>query len=177
VHDDGVLPQIPVRGRTAKNSLGMLAASGHPAVGFKSMFIGVKRTGNWPALTTAHEVGHFLDLEAIGKKGFFSSAMKESPLKKVIETARLSQGLKSIEARLATTKSYGQAQIYRYLLQPEEVWARAYAQFIAERSGNATLAAELKKAIEHTSYRQWSTEDFAPIAGEIESVFRDMGWL
>ena len=67
-----------------------------------------------------------------------------------------------------------------YLLDPEEVWARAYAQYIAEKSGDKRMLAELKfnqtKAYGRTQ-SQWATEDFESIKDSIDEMFRERGWI
>jgi hypothetical protein len=68
-----------------------------------------------------------------------------------------------------------------YMLQPREVFARAYAQYIANRSDDDTLKAELRdrqeKDANENSYPQtWTDEEFAPIADDFDRMFEDLGW-
>jgi len=175
VHDDGTLPIIPV-----VSSNGPSYGTFHAAQAGSSQvakLIELKAGGPWPALSLAHETGHFLDLEAIGKKGEFSSASGEPVMKDVMAAARKTDALKALDQRLANTMTARGRQYLGYLLSDVEVWARAYAQFIAERSGNKTLLAELKSAFEAEAHRQWSEQDFKPVADAIEKMFKQMGWI
>lgn len=61
----------------------------------------------------------------------------------------------------------------RYLMSPHEVWARAYAQFVAVESGNTAMLAELAAAQSSALYPyQWSDEAFEPIRRAMREIFR-----
>lgn len=70
----------------------------------------------------------------------------------------------------------------QYALKTEEAWARAYAQYIATKSGNAAMLAELNAArnrIVDGRYfaTQWADEDFEPIMDAIDELFQSQGWI
>ena len=165
VHDDGVLPEIEVLNRSRKNSLGYHQSK---RVGgeLTSSEIGINPKGTWPALTAVHEVGHFLDLSGIGPRGDYATR-NFSPMKAVIHVAQQSRAI----TELASDLNAG------YFLKREEIWARAYAQYIAEKSGNPILLADLARAREYNPARQWATEDFKPISDAIDALFTTLGWL
>ena len=90
----------------------------------------------------------------------FLKAAKESKAIKEIEASTLSQGQKS------------------YLLQPHEIWARAYAQWISFKSGDSTLLDEVKKMAESSQpFKVWDEEDFKEVSKEIDAMFASKGWL
>ena len=65
--------------------------------------------------------------------------------------------------------------------KPEhELWARAYAQYIAWRSGSSRLKGDLDKALTHDNpnYRvmYWPYDEFAPIAMAIDRLMEARGW-
>jgi hypothetical protein len=70
-----------------------------------------------------------------------------------------------------------------YALRTNELWARSYAQYIAVRSGDAAMMAELRKeqaeqraaAVPITA--QWQDDDFEPIARAFDAIFTQLGWL
>jgi hypothetical protein len=69
-----------------------------------------------------------------------------------------------------------------YLLKPEELWARSYAQYIAERSADSDMLAALDllrpPALTGQLYSsQWETTDFAPVAAAIDTLFKGLGWI
>jgi hypothetical protein len=176
VHDDGDLPQIDVVAST-KRALGYFSTRGSP--GNKTAHhIGIRSTGPWPAFSSLHEVGHLLDLEAIGSKGVLASSTGDSLLAPVLDAARTSDAIKRLE-RLLGNAVVGSAEWthYKYLLQPPEIWARAYAQFVAARSGNSTLRLQLDLAISSSSSRQWDHDDFKPVSAAIASMMQRLRWL
>lgn len=175
VHDDGTLPTIPVVA-TRQQCLGLMRYN-RSVDGSAAQDIGVRADGNWPALTTAHEVGHLLDLEAIGTKGSFATVVGNSDMRRVLEVARSTGAIQNLQARLATSQSLELQRQYRYFLKPEEIWARAYAQFIAERSTSPLMKKQLAAAVATHRDRQWTTEDFAPIADAIEAMFKKFNWM
>ena len=66
-----------------------------------------------------------------------------------------------------------------YLLNPKELWARSYAQYIAKKSGNATMLAQLDSVRNSDPFygsRQWQDADFEAIASAIDALFKDKGW-
>ena len=67
-----------------------------------------------------------------------------------------------------------------YLTQPAELWARAYAQYIAWRSVSSVLKAQLDKALTHAEstkrVTQWPYDEFLPIAKEIDKLLMSRRW-
>lgn len=175
VHDDGQLPEIPVFS-LRRQALGMMRYN-RSVDGSMAQDIGVRADGNWPALTMAHEVGHLLDLEAIGTKGSFATVVGNSDMRRVLEVARSTGAIQNLQSRLATSHSLELQRQYRYFLKPEEIWARAYAQFIAERSTSPLMKKQLAAAVATDRDRQWTTEDFAPVAEAIEAMFKKFNWM
>ena len=160
VHDDGALPRIPVKG-SAGRSLGLFNYG-------KDKHIAIKSTGSWPALTTVHEVGHFLDYDGIGKAGRFETE-KGGLLDVVIARIRKTKSMEQMHATPGIN--------HKYFADPREMWARAYAQYVATRSSKPRLRAELKRVRESFQpWRQWSDEEFEPIANEIDKVFEKLKW-
>lgn len=69
------------------------------------------------------------------------------------------------------------------MLSTKEVFARAYAQYIVVKSGNAQALAELDHfrsdmaAGRHLKGRQWEDDDFKPIVEAFDNLFRAVGWM
>lgn len=170
VHGDGVLPKIPltgkVRGRYALGEFRYYSGSLSPVE------INVKASGAYPHITTAHEVGHFLDLSALPGKGYSSQIASElKGFRDIIENSEAIVKLRQMQ------KDKPQKHLV-YLLSPEEIWARAYAQFIAIESGNVIMLEELNMLRRISSMpSQWTDEDFEPIRNEIRSMMRGISWL
>lgn len=67
---------------------------------------------------------------------------------------------------------------FRYMCDPKEVWARAYAQFIAVESGSPAMLAELGRMQEATGELVtyvWSDASFAPVREAIRETLRLAG--
>ncbi len=182
VHDDGKLEPIPVRQmRLGNDSLGHIRTTKAGQV----VELAVHSDGPWPKLTTAHEIGHVLDLVALGKPAAagqdarFATDLPDGPLAPVMEAIRATQAF----AQLQNSHHKAFARELRahvtYLLKPVELWARAYAQFVATQSDDPELKADLKRALANPGIagRQWQPDDFVPVAAAIVQVFRSLGWL
>ena len=68
----------------------------------------------------------------------------------------------------------------RYLLQPHEIFARSYAQYIAHRSRDPQLLGELdttRKGGSGIYPTQWGDDEFEKIAVEFDKLFAALGWL
>ena len=179
VHDDGVLPPIPVRSTLKERILGYM----QPVVtrlGITTDHIGVRADGHWPALTTVHEVGHFLDLCGIGPKGTYATDGGFKPMLDVLRAAEQTDTVKFLRAKLRETHDDREVLALQYYLKPREIWARAYAQFITERASSELLKAELQTSLQGqgiNQLRQWPAADFALIADQIETMFQGLGWI
>jgi len=175
VHDDGALTPVPLKETRKMNALGFLQPE-TTAGGIVARMIAVRASGPWPALTAVHEIGHLLDIMAIGAKGDFATVRGDADMANVLAAAEKTAAVQALRRQLAMTSSASMARHTKYLLKSWEIWARAYAQFIAERSGSPVLEEQLKAA-KADQLRQWSTEDFAPLAAEIEKMFKQLGWI
>src|SRR5262245_55706975 len=97
-------------------------------------------------------------------------------MKAVMDAAKSSAAIKQIETK-RDTGTTRERNFARYMLTNEEVWARAYSQFIAERSGDPLLLEQLNTALNTGTGRQWTTDDFKPIGAAIETLFKKLKWL
>jgi len=130
------------------------------------------KNSSWPL--TAHEVGHFIAWSGLPGDGYeFKTATAPAALTEVMRLIRASDTFKDL-ARLPT----GDRSRMR---RPKEVFARAYAQWVAWRSGNREMRAQVDRALRATvptaNLLQWDYEEFAPIAEAMDALFEDMGWL
>ncbi len=76
-----------------------------------------------------------------------------------------------------------QIDLYKvnYLMRGQEVWARAYSQWVATFSRDPILLQQLETVRQDPKYSnfhsQWSDGDFARIGTEIVLLFKRKGWL
>jgi hypothetical protein len=193
IHGDGPLPKIVVDTNVPAGADGVfrrIVTTG------EAVEIAVRRLSSTPGFSLAHELGHFLERSGIPRKlglanprdwqddehlgDWYKAVLASPPIKKLKEL--VSKKTIEVEKADGTKETQPLDKDYlAYLRDPEEVWARAYSQWIASRSGNARLRGQLdaerrepiKKAIPH----QWSDEEFKPIAQEIEALFTKLGWI
>lgn len=127
--------------------------------------------------TFVHEYGHYLDSHhfpgAAARSPFATSPGAtgtdpafDAAMARVMDAAQRSAGWRRIE------QQPNLANKYDYWLSPEEVWARAFHQWVATRTGDQAMLARIIG-----DPRQWDPADFAPIADAIDDVFRALGWL
>jgi len=182
VHGDGALPELPVKTGPMKSAYGVyrhLANKDQTPVEIK-----ISTTTTHPSMTTAHEVGHFLEA-----KGLLPASGNPLAMTKVLafeQVTRDSAAMKQLDnlfsgrEKLKTTSGYeygADLKYVRYLKRSEEVWARAYAQYIAVRSSDPVMLEELRR-VQGSSYpTQWDDADFEPIAAAIDEMLKALGWL
>jgi hypothetical protein len=185
VHGDGPLEQIEFIQTRSKRYRGKYAylKSGKA---LEIQLSGISGT----EITTAHEIGHWIDHQAFNPKDHKYDAKEFFKLFGDIKDYKLrsswgSYGPEFAEFRKAYVESEGYSRIEqataprgykKYLLSMHEGWARAYSQWIAEQSGDEVMIAEARmrndKELGH-----WSDEDFAPISKAITKIFTKRGWM
>lgn len=182
VHGDGQLPEIPVQMDGARKRWG--AFWHHLTLG-RPIKITVSRYGTHPELTLAHEVGHFLDYSGIGSAGRFASQVevvmsdwwdvvrKSSAIRELMEMRQKGSYLRN-GIKYPVDRRY-----VDYLLSNHEIWARAYAQYIAMKSGDKAMLDGLDRVRNYGGpggLSQWTDADFAPIMKAIDDLFEKLGW-
>jgi hypothetical protein len=148
----------------------------------KPIHIAISKDAEEPHIAFAHEFGHYLEKFQINghadgardwsKPGVFTR------FQRAVEKSIAYQQLKHKATR---SDGYNDREFSEYHLRWEEIWARAYSQYIVERSGDDAMKKELairrdpKKQFGYDC-NQWSTKDFAPIAAEIDRILKKQGW-
>lgn len=144
------------------------------------------RNAEFTRLNLAHEIGHLWDVLILGKRGSFASSSmdfkryrdQDSPVANWYRATMGTDAVKELQRRV----SAGVDRNYNnYSLQPDELWARSYSQWVANRA-SGKLNADLKR---HQSLpkdqplapTQWTDEDFAPIDEAITAMFETLEWI
>lgn len=172
IHSDGILPQIPLRASTSKKNAGSYVYFTSKGI---SKEITLSSNGLHPELTLLHEIGHFIDHKAIGTDGIFSSV--SDPIfdewRKAVDATRASEKLRAMSHQ----------KNGKYYLLKEEQWARCYAQYIATKSKDKKLIAQLDNIRNNHQYSeiyrnsQWQDDDFLQIMKTIDDLFIKLGWI
>ena len=112
----------------------------------------------------------------------YSSQEPDSPVSRVIaeaERTRAIRALQEYEQQTHGTFSVERAQVTSRL-QEVEIWACAYAQYIALRSGDTQLLLDVQKRrdieIGVLQNEQWEWNDFGLIASAIDALLENLGW-
>jgi hypothetical protein len=181
IHKDGNLKTSLVRIEKIidkdKKTMGMFT---HGGKNYRKIEVrGVGNTGH-VGMSYAHEVGHWIDLDGIPIKGSyetFASGYKGLPeLTKVLNESPEMKSL--LNQRLEVGQEKAIREYLEYVNRDREVFARAYCQYIATKSQDPKLMAELRKMQKSTYFRtQWTDENFEPILKEFDALFKKLGWI
>jgi hypothetical protein len=130
-----------------------------------------------PCLDVLHEVGHYVDWALLPPPSVMSTAAQPPELTNWFAAVSASSAIREMHrirtnpTTVSVTLGDGtivqlveDAAIAEYALDAWEVFARSYCQWIALRSGNARLRAELVRALQNHYPEQWRPDDFEPIA-------------
>jgi len=188
VHGDGKLPKIPVKGRKNLAPLAQYEHKQNLITGehFPSG-ITLRNVGPWQEMSMLHETGHFLDHAGIGGPSDFDT-LKGTLTKSLMASIKKSKAVKELQKMLSTgirmadgkevRLMYYQMQHVKYLLSEEEIFARAYSQYIAVKSKDPKLLSQLPTMRSATIFpSQWQDEDFVPLVKEFDKLFKQLGWL
>lgn len=126
----------------------------------------VSRVGGRVAIGFLHELGHLVDHQVHYDR---KSRVWASAVHPAFATWR------SAAAMLDPRSLPGGRSRQRYFQSAHEVWARCYAQTVLARSGDPLLIRRLEKLQRDDDVHVWSTEQFAPVAVEVERVFEQLG--
>jgi len=160
-------------------------ASGRPVE------IRIRPTSDHRELTALLEIGHWLDHQAIGTMGEFSST--SHPILAAWRAAvGNSAAIQKLENFLdAGTVPYGDAsgrtrqmpvgRFVQYLLNPAELFSRSYAQWIASESQDELMLRQIAAVTGSNEPigilpRYWDTGDFETVSRELDSVIIKVGW-
>ena len=127
-----------------------------------------------PEMMTTHEIGHFIAWSGLPGDGYdFKAATAPEALTKVMRAIWASKAFASLRRLPKDAR--------REMMPPPEVFARAYAQWIAWRSGDKGMLDQVDRALASSVPRrnllQWRYADFLPIAEALDTLFEGMGWL
>ena len=97
--------------------------------------------------STTHEIGHSLDLHALGGRLSATDKLRDRWFSMQDESKGWRDAVRASAAfDLLSTATGMDPRKQGYYLLPLELWARAYEQWIATRSGNADLSARSSAA-------------------------------
>lgn len=104
-----------------------------------------------------HEYGHLLDVEHFKSRSQFATGDPGSKVAGVMDKINATP-----QANVWKYASNGE-----YWGKPSEMFARAFAQYVATKSGDPKML----KTMKSQASAQWPEADFAPISAEFDNVF------
>lgn len=144
--------------------------------------------GTEPELSLAHEIGHFIDLSGLPsgsasgpRRHFGSTTPAWRRMQLLMRAIRRTPTYQTI-ASAARSGGPGVKQ-WKYLRHRNEIFARAYAQYVAWRSGDPVMREQLDAILAHPnpkrSFEHWPYEEFLPIVEAFDRLFegKELGWL
>jgi hypothetical protein len=197
VHGDGELKDIPFKLTKGRRFYGRITFLPSARGGYEANKIEINDSSvneERSELTTIHELGHFLDMYSAGNKQNFGTRNGggSKDLDQFLKVAGESKKIKALRALLLKGTLVDKdgkwfkmgadvRKFIRYTLKPEEIWARAYPQYIAYKTGDERLLRALQQKEgwmkQNGLQTQWDKEDFEEIGKEIEAFMIKKGWL
>jgi hypothetical protein len=128
-------------------------------------------------LTLLHELGHFIDHH--GFNPFREASASDEVLAQWRNTVEKTESVIALRKSVSRKTKY--ADFCKYLLQPAELWARSYAQFITMQSQDDSLRKQLrlyqKSLIFEDRFQHWSDADFKTTYNSILNIFGGQRWI
>ena len=141
--------------------------------------------GDGVELTAVHELGHWLDNKLFGDDRRYGSEHLATDAWKrwaaAVEASVPTQYLRAVRTIDHPDVTPELVAHIDYLLGPREQFARAYAQWVATRTGDRALLDQLSRyqGAENYTLRAypWPGDDFTPIGAALDDIFRERGLL
>ncbi len=139
--------------------------------------------GNHPELSLVHEIGHFLEWQAVPKAAPGQRSLKDdSFFVQWLEVVRATENFGRLHDLRESQEEAGPIhQAANYLLDEQELWARSYSQYVAVKKQVPMLLQQIgaeNKILTGTILLRpyWKNSDFLPVQAAIDSIFQALGW-
>lgn len=127
--------------------------------------------------TVAHEFGHYLDNKILGGGGRRDSGILEATTLRMLEPILQTNAMRHIAYTHAATTDPQLRAYCEYLMDPMETWARAYSQWVATQSGNASMRAAVEESYTNGP-TQWQPDEFdRSVRPLVERILKSKGVL
>lgn len=129
-------------------------------------------------IAVAHEFGHAVACQGLSscylkdkKFDALNKSIDDSPTIKKWEGYQKSGIIPVGNSKLRVSPNY-----FKYFLNSNEKFARAYSQYIGYKTKNRNLLKDLDNDRKSKVPRQWPDSEFGPIAREFDRLFEQEGW-
>ena len=147
--------------------------------------IAINNKARNPEFSFVHETGHAVDFQVLpdaldidGRTGTLGSAFATYADEDAV--TKMDDFWSAVHDSSAYKKllAIDDPAAMEYLLDVREVHARAFAQYVTEKSGSSILKEQLADSLEWDFYpEQWTKKDFAPIKKAMDKMYGDAGLL
>ena len=187
VHDDGKLPRIPINSRANLEAGGHYKFTKNRRTGefVDSVNITINQTKPTPEFSIIHEIGHFIDHRGIGLSKEFDS-ISGTNLTQFMKVVQESSPIKTLKEAKRTGKLRYKGEFLElnkkrlnhidYLLGNDEIWARAYSQYITTKTQDKLLLKQLEIWRKHPFPYQWEDKEFEKIVKAIDDLMEKLQW-
>ncbi|HLP52169.1 MAG TPA: hypothetical protein VK154_14870 [Chitinophagales bacterium] len=146
--------------------------------------ININPNGDHYEMTIAHELGHMLDYHGFSSGSWESENETSNKLTPLLNALTGSLAVREL-TELSNKKYYidkkgnrkyfdeKQEKLAKYYISKREIFARAFAQYIAYKSDNAEMIKQCKKIRTGIfKYKQWDEEDFKFITLQFDTLLK-----
>jgi hypothetical protein len=182
-----------------KVKINLDAQGQYTSIGGSPAEVAISAHGKTPALTMLHELGHLIDHTAFGRNVSWATLTSDvQGMQRVLGTIQLTDAYTTLRNVITTGRvqmwngrSWGDVDATaatrdytEYLLREKELFARAFAQWMAKHSPRAMKdlddTLDLQRhpwLLDNNLPRHWEADDFAAVDEAITDLFRDAGLL
>lgn len=131
---------------------------------------------SFPGMTLLHEIGHAVDYLLLGGGAGYASEVRAGGAWQAWYDACLtSTAITQVRTRLITPAFAAEAGFAAYLLEPAELFARSFAQYVAGRSTSVPLLNELTAMAQSDPPQQWHPNDFVTLDQTLLHLLSSVG--
>ncbi len=147
----------------------------------------ISKLNNEKPITIFHEIGHLIDLVGVGTPGQFESRNPDGLFANILKTAFASPEIIKIKNIVISKIIHvdgkqiplppNTIRYLAYLIDPCEIVARSYAQYIVRKSNSKILVKMLQNRKKDNKFgEQWSEKSFEPLLSEWNNFLNSIGW-
>lgn len=139
-------------------------------------YIAIDPSGPSQRSTTVHEFGHYIDNRIFAGSGEVQMGSHIDPeVRKAILSIAKSDAIQQLLHIHANSDDARVKGYVTYLLNPAEIFARAYAQYVTVKTDNPVLREQLDAIRKDGSPIQWTDADFASVSRAITKLLKQKG--
>lgn len=170
VIDDGGLPDFVVKSlKAGASDYGAYTSSGYETKGIE-VNTDADKVGI-ASFAAVHEIGHFLDHKLVGAVGTWGHEGRFG--EKWRAAVQKTEAYKAIQKNAKASLPPPNKKMAVYLAKEQEVFARAFAQYIAVKTNDPLLMRGLRKDRGSSTSKYWSDAEFKTLIPVLDELFAE----